>query len=594
MTKYLVTIGPVEISIDAISPHLPPEPLPVSLRTLAQHLGIDIGMMAIYYRLERDVVYTNTLQQQATIVTVANGIFFDNVHPLENTYDFAGSAKTIAFAEANGMTVRGHTLVWHDHLPDWVTEKVWTKSSLESMLQDHIATVVGQYRGRVHCWDVVNESIAYDGSGFIPSLWRDIIGPEFIDLAFQWAHEADPDALLFLNEHGLFTNATGKVDAVCELVEGMQARDVPFHGVGIQMHLEYAKGQPSPVNPVELRAILQRFEDLGLLVQITEMDVRIKDPAHVEDLAAQAQIYKEIVQVCAEAPNCTAVVTWGLGDNDSWVPWAYPGWNSALIFGKDWIPKPAYYALLEMEEDIIMGRSLLSLPGVNENSASTPHAASLNLSTTGDLQVIWLGIPVDYTPVGSEALYGKGFFNDCSHLAWIRPNGFLWSQWMAVDETVVSRFSTASLPVGSNGIKIVVIPDNGAGSWEIYFYSSNDWGDTWAQLGATVSEVGALDIRDTVDNLYVGTHSAGGDALAGTMRRFQLYDGSTDHGSASQTLRFDSNFAAEAPGTTSFAESSVNAATVTINQSGSPQAEIIIDPITARAASHHYQHNMRT
>jgi endo-1,4-beta-xylanase len=206
------------------------------------------------------------------------------------------------------------------------------------VLRDHITTVVGRYRGRVDAWDVVNEAI--EGSGLRNTVWHNVIGPEYLDLAFQWAHEADPDALLFYNDYSAEGMNT-KSDAVYDLVKGMLERGVPIHGVGMQMHI--ALGQVPPAD--KFLENMDRLADLGLQVHITELDVRIRDDPDEETLVQQAEDYREIMETCLAAKGCTAFITWGFTDRYSWIPSSRQGWGSALILDASYQPKPAYTAL---------------------------------------------------------------------------------------------------------------------------------------------------------------------------------------------------------------------------------------------------------
>ena len=251
----------------------------------------------------------------------------------------------VAFAERHDMQIRGHVLVWHQQLPSWLTEGNWTGDELMDILQEHIATVVGRYRGRIAAWDVVNEAVAGDGS-LTDTIWLRGIGPEYIEMAFRWAHEADPDALLFYNDYG-GEGLGRKSDAIYALVRDLLQRDVPIHGVGLQMHV----GLDWSPKSQDVAANMERLSALGLEVHITEMDVKIEDPATEEELAKQARVYGDMLQVCLAAQNCKAFVLWGFTDRHSWIPYFFPGWDAALIFDKSYDPKPAYKALMDRLAD---------------------------------------------------------------------------------------------------------------------------------------------------------------------------------------------------------------------------------------------------
>ena len=242
------------------------------------------------------------------------------------------------------MAVRGHTLVWHQQVPGWIENRSWSRDELMEVLREHITTVVTRYRGRIGAWDVVNEAVADNGS-LRESIWLDVIGPEYIALAFQWAHEADPDARLFYNDYSA-EGLGGKSDAVYALVEGLVDDGVPIHGVGLQMHVSTEFTPPA----ADVAANVERLGQLGMEVHITEMDVRMPIPATDSRLAQQADVYQTMLEVCLEAWNCTALVLWGFTDRYSWVPNTFDGYGSALIFDEDYEEKFAYDALIRAIE----------------------------------------------------------------------------------------------------------------------------------------------------------------------------------------------------------------------------------------------------
>ena len=197
--------------------------------------------------LAGEPVYRDTLAQEFNILVPENELKWDTVHPARDTYDFSVPDSMVAFAEAHQMQVFGHVFVWYWQLPAWLTDGGFSREELMSILEDHIKTVAGHYRGRVAAWDVVNEAIADDGS-LRHTIWLDTIGPEYIDMAFQWAHEADPDARLFYNDYNsesLGGWQQAKSDSVYNLVSDLKQRGVPIDGVGLQVHTSIA-WPPSP------------------------------------------------------------------------------------------------------------------------------------------------------------------------------------------------------------------------------------------------------------------------------------------------------------------------------------------------------------
>lgn len=320
------------------------QPATNSLRSLAQKRGIGMGTAVSLRPLRNSMSYRTVLVREFNMLTPENEMKFESIHPQQNRYNFVAADTLVAFAKVNQMQVRGHTLVWHKQLSDWLIQGEWTREKLMTILRQHIDKVVSHYDGKVVAWDVVNEAIADNGS-LRQSIWLKGIGPEYIELAFRWAHAADPQARLFYNDYG--GEALGKKsDAIYALVKDLLQRDVPIHGVGLQMHISIN----NPPNPEDVAANIKRLGELGLEVEITEMDVKIHDGTGTreEKLTAQADVYRNMLRVCLDAANCKAFVTWGFTDRHSWIPDYFGHPDSPLIFDESYRPKPAYKALKEV------------------------------------------------------------------------------------------------------------------------------------------------------------------------------------------------------------------------------------------------------
>ncbi len=313
-----------------------------SLRLLAQSRGIRIGAAAASGPLQAERRYAEILRHEFSMLTAENEMKFDWLHPDRNRYAFSSADALVAFARANDMAVRGHTLVWHESLPRWLTGGNFTREELLGMLREHIHEVVRHFQGQVEVWDVLNEAVAQDGS-LRKTIWLRVIGPEYIQWVFRWAHEADPQARLFYNDND-GEGLGRKSDAIYDLVRGLVQRAVPIHGVGFQFHVN----SESPPNIRDVVANMNRLAALGLEVHVTELDVRIRKPATAEKLDAQARIYRDILGACLTARNCKAFVLWGVSDRHSWIPQFFPGWGAGLILDEFLRPKPAYAALMDL------------------------------------------------------------------------------------------------------------------------------------------------------------------------------------------------------------------------------------------------------
>jgi endo-1,4-beta-xylanase len=206
---------------------------------------------------------------------------------------------------------------------------------------------MGRYKGRIFAWDVVNEGIG-DNNQLRNTQWRRMIGDDYIDLAFQFARETDPDALLFYNDYGA-EDMAAKSDAVYDLVSGMVERGIPIDGVGLQMHfrIDQLRGRDTRMGQAIIENI-ERLGALGLEIHITELDMRHDGPPEDWLLARQADGYRAAFEICLAAEPCTAVLTWGFTDAHSWIPSFFGNPEAApLIFDADYQPKPAYTAIAE-------------------------------------------------------------------------------------------------------------------------------------------------------------------------------------------------------------------------------------------------------
>ncbi len=317
-------------------------PIPENtLRNAAARRGLLVGAAVDSDALTTERDYADVLAREYNAVTPENVMKWMHIHPDRGRYDFTAADALVTFAQQHGMEVRGHTLVWHSYNPAWLEQGSWTRDEAIAELLNHISTVVGRYRGQVGQWDVVNEAIAHDGT-LRDSVWLRTIGPDYIGLAFQFAHDADPAARLYYNDYSI--EAPGaKQDAVFELVRSLRDGGAPIDGVGFQGHIESVTA-PSEAT---LTASLGRFAQAGFAVAITELDVRVSVPANETMLTRQAAVYQSVLAACLATPRCGAFVTWGFTDRHSWVPAFFKRRGEALPFDTQLQPKDAYRALVK-------------------------------------------------------------------------------------------------------------------------------------------------------------------------------------------------------------------------------------------------------
>lgn len=292
-----------------------------------------------------DHAYTALLGQEFGSLTPENRMKWSDLRPSEDTYDFSIADEIVDFAERNGQEVRGHALLWHDQNPDWLEEGEHSEEELREILREHVTTVVGRYEGRIHQWDVANEVI--DDEGHLrtkDNFWLRELGPEALVDTFRWAHEADPEADLFLNDYNV-EEINDKSDAYLELIGQMLDADVPVHGFAAQAHLSTAAGFPE-----SLADNLDRFGDLGLRTALTEVDVRVEMPRRDStptggQTAEQADFYSRALEACLDVESCTSFTVWSFTDRYSWVPVTFPGTGAATVMDNGFSRKPAYDAL---------------------------------------------------------------------------------------------------------------------------------------------------------------------------------------------------------------------------------------------------------
>lgn len=310
-----------------------------SLRDLAARTGLRIGTAVNMDALASDATYRAITAQQFSTVSPENVMKWGPLEPTQGVYNWAPADKLVAFANQNHQLVRGHTLVWHNQLPTWLTEQApsMSRDQLRAVLKKHITDVVTHFKGEIWQWDVVNEAFNDDGT-LRNSIWLQKLGEGYIADAFRWAHEADPKAQLFYNDYNI--EYTGpKSNAVYAMVQKLQAEGVPIDGVGFQTHLDTQYGLP------DLENNLQRFADLGLNVAETEVDVRTTLPVTSVEQSAQVAGYSQTLQACLLVSRCISYTVWGFADGYSWVPGVFQGEGAADIYDENLQPKAQYFAL---------------------------------------------------------------------------------------------------------------------------------------------------------------------------------------------------------------------------------------------------------
>jgi endo-1,4-beta-xylanase len=273
--------------------------------------------------------YTNTLDTQFSGVTPENEMKWDATEPSQGSFNFGAADAIVSHALSHGMKIRGHTLVWHNQLPGWVSN-ISSGSALLAVMQNHIKGVMGHFKGKIWYWDVVNEAFNDNGS-LRGSVFQQKIGNNFIADAFTTARAADPNARLCYNDYSI-EGINAKSTAIYNMVKSFKSSGIPIDCVGFQTHLTV--GQV----PSDLQANLQRFAALGVDVNITELD----DRASSSSLQQEATDYAKVVSACLAVSRCTDITVWGITDKYSWLG----GSAAGLLFDGNYNPKPAYNAVI--------------------------------------------------------------------------------------------------------------------------------------------------------------------------------------------------------------------------------------------------------
>ncbi|MDC7231681.1 MAG: endo-1,4-beta-xylanase [Spirochaetales bacterium] len=351
-------------------------------------------------------------------LTAENAMKFKSIHPEPDVYSFEAADELSRFARQHKMEMRGHTFVWHHpaEIAPWVfsddTGRPRTREEVLDILHDHMSALFKRYGKHVKSWDVVNEAIdASEADNLRRTEWYNSIGPDYVEQAFLMAHEIDPDARLFLNEYDTFEPQ--KREALYQYVKGLLERDIPIHGVGLQMHLTLSHPEVD-----EIQMTIARFRDLGLEIHITELDMSLYldefesfDTAPEDHLIRQAHRYKDIFRIFEENADVIGSVTfWGFNDGHTFrtgEPYNRNDWP--LPFDSGMQKKIAYDGIIQSEnlpEDVVIKKAnpqmVYSAPkgspvidGVIENEwdrAPVVQTATQVMSSPGavaDVRVLW-------------------------------------------------------------------------------------------------------------------------------------------------------------------------------------------------------------
>jgi endo-1,4-beta-xylanase len=291
-------------------------------------------------------------------MTPENAMKMQPIHPQENVYFWRDADSIVAFAKANNLRLRGHTLCWHNQAPRWMfvdsshnPPDTVGKELLLKRLKEHITTVVSRYKGTIYAWDVVNEVISDNpNENYRNSNWYRICGDEFIEKAFKYAHAADPDALLFYNDYN--ETVPSKREKIYKMVKALKDKGVPIHGIGLQAHWSIHDITEGAVD-----STLSRFAELGLKIQITELDIKVQPSGNRRDSTTgytaererlQTEAYEAVFRMFRKYKDAISGVTfWNVSDRYSWLDRRGGGKAYPLLFDTAYQPKKAYWEVVK-------------------------------------------------------------------------------------------------------------------------------------------------------------------------------------------------------------------------------------------------------
>ena len=315
--------------------------------TLQQAAPFPIGVAVDVKLLTTDSAYRHTVDQEFSSITSENALKMNRLLVAPNQYNWTGGDALVDFARQTNKRMHGHTLVWHVAVPNWVQAFQGDSLAWETLLKNHIQTVIRHYKGRVKSWDVVNEAFEADGS-LRKTIWLEHLGPDYIARCYQYAHEADPDVLLFYNDFSLEIKPL-KAAAVKTMVMEFKRRGIPINGIGLQAHISIYNSDS------KFRDCLDDMASTGLQIHISELDIRlnakkIKDFTVSDVLLQQQQRkYAAIVRAYKSAvpkKQQYGITIWSVGDKDSYLVNDCKCPDAPLLFDTSYKKKLAYKGLM--------------------------------------------------------------------------------------------------------------------------------------------------------------------------------------------------------------------------------------------------------
>ncbi|ACE84280.1 endo-1,4-beta-xylanase [Cellvibrio japonicus] len=372
--KLLQLMGASAALVPAVKLQAASAPTATSLKTAYQQDFLIGAALSASIINQADPQLVTLIARDFNSITPENCMKWGEIRNADGSWKWADADAFVAFGEQHNLHMVGHTLVWHSQIPDSVFKNkdgnYISKTALQKKMQEHITTLAGRYKGKLHAWDVVNEAVD-DNLKMRESHWYKILGEDFIYQAFNLAHEVDPKAHLLYNDYNI--ERTGKREATIEMIKRLQKRGMPIHGLGIQGHMGI---DTPPIAEVE-KSIIE-FAKLGLRVHFTELDIDVlpsvwelpvaeistrfeykpeRDP-YTKGLPQEmqdklARRYEDLFKLFLKhADKIDRVTLWGVSDDASWLN-DFPirgRTNYPLLFDRQHEPKPAYFRVLDLKQ----------------------------------------------------------------------------------------------------------------------------------------------------------------------------------------------------------------------------------------------------
>ncbi|MFC4589160.1 endo-1,4-beta-xylanase [Sphaerisporangium corydalis] len=499
-----------------------------TLRDGAAAAGRYFGTAVAAGPLSNESQYITVLDREFNSVTAENAMKWDATEPSAGSFSYGSADALVTHAQAHGQQVRGHTLVWHNQTPSWVQNLA--AADLRTAMQNHIANVVGHFKGKIYAWDVVNE-IFDDNGGFRSSFWSQKLGQTFVADAFTAARAADPAAKLYINDYNV-EGVNSKSTAMYNLVRTLKSQGVPIDGVGLQAHL--IVGQV----PSDLQQNIQRFADLGVDVALTELDIRMQTPSDSTKLANQRTDYNRVTTACLAVTRCVGITVWGFTDKYSWVPDVFSGQGAALPYNENYQAKPAYTGMLDALNGGTGGG------GGDTQAPTTPGTPTASTVTSSGATLTWTASTDNTAVTGYDIVNAANTVLGSSTGATTTLTGL--TPATSYTLRVIAKDAAGNRSTASASVTFTTTTGGGGGSGACTATYSvvNSWQNGF-QAGVTVTNTGTAAITgwtvtwtfpngQTITQLWNGTLTQSGSAI--TVRNAS-YNGALGVG-ASTTFGF--------------------------------------------------------